>query len=110
MGALLEDSVASTLHHARQAGMIATFYADEAPGGADFLVQRMDGLRVVVEVSWGKKDRRQAKASLVKRDAAYAVICARNQFFTFDDEEMVIEAPRAAMLNEAVLPSGTDVS
>lgn len=108
MGVLLEDAVASTLDHAKQAGMIASFYADDGPDSADFLVQRMDGLRVVMEVSWGRKDRRQARTTAARREAAYAVICAKNPIMVFDEDEMVIEVPRAAMLYDAALSPPID--
>jgi predicted AAA+ superfamily ATPase len=102
-GLLLEDAIAAILHHARQQGAIANFYVDDREAMADFIVQRVDASRVVVEASWGKKDHRQAVSSMRTHSAAYAVNCAKNAIIACDEAEGIIDVPRAALLHDATL-------
>lgn len=91
-GKLLEDSIGVHLYRefiVRGAGVIRY---DSAQGGADFVLQIGNVRKIVIEVGFGNKDKKQVMATMKKIKSEYGILFSSTPL-AFDATEKVINIP-----------------
>ncbi len=96
-GLLFEDAAVMTMRKARLDGNLRRFDFDPKVSGADFVITRGDGSRVVLEVGFGKKGIKQASSTKKDIEATYGLSAGRGSL-RFNDEEKVAMIPREWLL------------
>jgi len=79
LGKLLEDAVATYFKQFfyNKPSSFITF--DAAKGGADFIIG-LANRRIIVEVGWGTKSKKQILSTMQRIKANYGIIIAQNRF------------------------------
>jgi predicted AAA+ superfamily ATPase len=98
-GVLLEDAVAMYLYKSRELRLIRDFNFDPIEGGADFIVARNDGSRIVIEVGYGRKDTGMRQISVTRERAKpkYSILIS-DKGPDLNKDESIIFIPKELFL------------
>jgi len=96
-GLLLEDAVVLAMRKAISDGQLRRFDFDPRASGADFVVTRGDGSRVVLEVGFGRKGTRQVLSTMADVEAVYGLSVEKGTL-RFVDEDRIAMVPREWLL------------
>ncbi len=96
-GLLFEDATVLAMRKAHLDGYIRRFDFDPQASGADFVITRGDGSRVVLEVGFGRKGSKQAVSTMKDVEATYGLSVGKGSL-RFNDEERVAMVPREWLL------------
>jgi predicted AAA+ superfamily ATPase len=96
-GMLFEDATVLVLRKAALDGNLRRFDFDPKASGADFVITRGDGSRVVLEVGFGRKGTKQALSTMKEVEAVYGLSVGKGSL-RFNDEERVVMVPREWLL------------
>jgi hypothetical protein len=94
---LFEDATVLVLRKAALDGNLRRFDFDPKASGADFVITRGDGSRVVLEVGFGRKGTKQALSTMKEVEAVYGLSVGKGSL-RFNDEERVVMVPREWLL------------
>lgn len=96
-GLLFEDATVLTMRKASSDGNLRRFDFDPKAAGADFVITRGDGSRVVLEVGFGRKGTKQALSTMKDVEAVYGLSAGKGSL-RFNDDEKVAMVPREWLL------------
>jgi len=92
-GILIENIIASKLHHLSMDNFRFSLYYDEnKKNNVDFIIHRSFEKPIPIEVGRGKKDRRQITHAMNNYDAEYGIVIS-NRTFKIEKEEDIIYIP-----------------
>lgn len=91
-GRLFEDSVGAHLYREFILRGQGTIRYDNAQGGADFILQILNGKQLIIETSLGNKDKKQIISSMKKIKSDYNILFSRTDL-DFDQDLKTISVP-----------------
>lgn len=91
-GRLFEDSVGAHLYREFVLRRQGTIRYDSAQGGADFILQILNGKQLIIETSLGNKDKKQILNSMKKINSDYNILFSRSDL-NLDQDLQTIFVP-----------------
>jgi hypothetical protein len=88
-GRLLEDAVTMYLYRLQRERRLLAFDFDASEGGADFVINRRDKSRMVLEVGYGNKGHSQVEKTMSRTGSEYGVVVSDRSLSLLDDKRIL---------------------